>query len=441
MKQLRSILLSAMMLLIIGQLFAGGFALSGVGSKATALGGAFRALADDGSAMYWNPAGLAFQDENSVSLGGTFILPSATWEPTAAYATANPGYEAKEYEAEKSLRAFPNLLVTMAKNERIKYGLGVFVPYGLGTTWSAYELPGAPFVYADGFPENDMLSSIQIIDIHPTVAYRIMDNLSVGAGVSVFYGNIRIAQIAINPAMPYVPNTFDMEGDGIGFGANLGLMYQPLDRLSIGLSGKIPSNIPLKGDAEVFAWKPWEADDNPEMKLGGKEDIKATLRLPGEIGLGLAYQLTDDFTLVADYSYTMWERLDEVKVEMDKPINIMPGVSVEEQALVFDWENTHRVSLGGEYDLFANKLRMGFFFDQTPVPEETQLPTLSDISNKLSGNIGWGRDFGNIGVEANVQMVLFSEREIGDGAQTANNRPGTYNTNSLSGNIGLNYRF
>lgn len=116
MKQLRSILLSVMMLLIIGQLFAGGFALSGVGSKATALGGAFRALADDGSAMYWNPAGLAFQDENSVSLGGTFILPSASWEPTSAYAAANPGYQAKKYEAEKSLRAFPNLLVTMAKN-------------------------------------------------------------------------------------------------------------------------------------------------------------------------------------------------------------------------------------------------------------------------------------------------------------------------------------
>lgn len=441
MKQLRSILLSVMMLLIIGQLFAGGFALSGVGSKATALGGAFRALADDGSAMYWNPAGLAFQDENSVSLGGTFILPSASWEPTAAYAAANPGYQAKEYEAEKSLRAFPNLLVTMAKNERIKYGLGVFVPYGLGTTWSAYENPSSALIYQGGFPENDMLSSIQVIDVHPTIAYKLLDNLSLGAGLSLYYGNIHIAQLEIMPTSVFTPVTFDMAGKGIGFGANLGVMYQPLEKLSLGLSGKIPSDIPLKGDAEILLWTPAQADGTPPGKLGGKEDIKATLKLPGEVGLGLAYQLTRDLTLLADYSYTMWERLNEVEIEMENAINIMPGMSVSEKALVFNWENTHRVSLGGEYDLLANKLRLGFFFDQTPVPEETQLPTLSDISNKLSGNIGWGRDFGKIGVEANVQMVLFSEREIADSAQTANNRPGKFNTNSLSGNIGLNYRF
>ena len=37
---------------------AGGFALSGVGSKAIGMGGAFRGLADDWSAAYWNPAGL-----------------------------------------------------------------------------------------------------------------------------------------------------------------------------------------------------------------------------------------------------------------------------------------------------------------------------------------------------------------------------------------------
>lgn len=441
MKKLRSILLPAMMLLVIGHLFAGGFALSGVGSKATALGGAFRAIADDGSAMYWNPAGLAFQDENSVSLGGTFILPSASWEPTAAYATANPGYEAKEYEAEKKLRAFPNILLTMANNPRLKYGLGVYVPYGLGTTWDAYTLPGAPFVYAGGFPEHDMLSSIQVIDIHPTVAYRLLPNLSLGAGLSLFYGNIHIAQLEINPTSPYTPITFDLAGNGVGYGANIGVMYQPLNRLSIGLSGKIPSDIPLKGEAEILLWTPAQPDGTPPAKLGGKEDIKATLKLPGEVGLGVAYQLCENFILAADYSYTMWERLDEVDVEMQKPINIMPGQSIDQRSLAFDWENTHRISLGGEYDLLANKLRLGFFFDQTPIPEKTQMPTLSDISNKISSNIGWGRDFGSIGLEANVQMVLFSEREIKDADQTATNRPGKFNTNSLSGNLGLNYRF
>jgi len=73
-------------------LFAGGFALSGVGSRATAMGGAFRGLSDDATAMFWNPAGLAFQDGLKVDLGGTFIMPSATWEnPDAALTGLRPG--------------------------------------------------------------------------------------------------------------------------------------------------------------------------------------------------------------------------------------------------------------------------------------------------------------------------------------------------------------
>ena len=38
--------------------FANGVALTGVGARATVLAGAYRALSDDWSGMYWNPAGL-----------------------------------------------------------------------------------------------------------------------------------------------------------------------------------------------------------------------------------------------------------------------------------------------------------------------------------------------------------------------------------------------
>lgn len=40
----------------------------GLGARAVALGGAFTALADDASAMFWNPAGLAQFDKNEVML-------------------------------------------------------------------------------------------------------------------------------------------------------------------------------------------------------------------------------------------------------------------------------------------------------------------------------------------------------------------------------------
>ncbi len=51
MKQIRNITILMCMALIAGQLFAGGFALTGVGSRATSMGGAFRGLSDDASVM------------------------------------------------------------------------------------------------------------------------------------------------------------------------------------------------------------------------------------------------------------------------------------------------------------------------------------------------------------------------------------------------------
>ncbi len=62
-------LLTVCLLIVLSfSLFAGGIALSGVGARAISMGGAMRGLADDNSAMYWNPAGLAYMNQNSVSL-------------------------------------------------------------------------------------------------------------------------------------------------------------------------------------------------------------------------------------------------------------------------------------------------------------------------------------------------------------------------------------
>jgi len=422
----------SILLIVLGTLtaglYAGGFALSGVGSRATAMGGAFRGLSDDPTAMYWNPAGLAFQDGNSVALGGTFILPSSKWENPnhASTASLRPG----ETKSEASLKAFPNAFLTMAKNPKLKYGLGVFVPYGLGSTWDLYETPPIP-AWAD-FPENEMSSSIAVFDIHPSVAYQIMPNLSAGAGLSLMYGTIDLAKMGASAVPTYALNTTSISGKGFGFGANLGVMFKATPCLTLGLTGKLPANISMSGDTESDEWSTSAAT------ISNTFDTETTLKLPAEIGFGLSFTRVKNLTLNLDYAYTMWNRLDKVTLDLTT------GAGVVQSDLLFNWENTSRVSLGGEYKLGCNDLRLGFYWDQTPIPETTQTPTLSDVGDKISTNIGWGRMFGKIGVDANFQYVMFGERvvdamNIVGGAPT--NVMGTYNAQSISGNIGISYPF
>ena len=69
MKRDRSLLAAQLLILLATTtIFASGVDLTGVGARATAMGGSYRAIADDWSAMYWNPAGLAFAPDNNAGI-------------------------------------------------------------------------------------------------------------------------------------------------------------------------------------------------------------------------------------------------------------------------------------------------------------------------------------------------------------------------------------
>ena len=54
--------------------FAGGFETKGLGSRQLSMGGATLGLADDWSALYWNPAGLAYLRGSEIILEAHTML-------------------------------------------------------------------------------------------------------------------------------------------------------------------------------------------------------------------------------------------------------------------------------------------------------------------------------------------------------------------------------
>lgn len=466
MNSIRNAILLVLLLGLSTGLFAGGFALSGIGSRAISMGGAFRGMADDPSAVYWNPAGLAFIQNDQISLGGSFIQPDSRWTNSDPL----PGFAYnKELSAENKLSMFPSLMGLYADNPKTRFGLGIYVPYGLGATYDAYDIANTGFVMPDAFPDgtpipanytlttpagmpkNEMSSSIAIVDIHPTMSHRLLDKLSFGLGFSLFYGMIDLTKLSRSEGFSlYGPSTFEMSGTGWGFGGNIGALYKPIDKLSLGLTYKTPASIPLEGEAEVKLWlnsyhnylvQLLAASPNPVWAPGvhgGKGDLEATLKLPAEAALGISCKVMPNWSVNLDYAYSMWSRLDQIEVTFIDDVAIL-GTAVENSKLVFNWKDTSRVSLGTEYRLGCNALRAGFYYDQSPIPEETQNPTLSDIGDKISGNIGYGRDFGKFTLDVNGQIIKFPERVID--TETDNNMKGTYNSSVMAANLGLTYNF
>lgn len=464
MKKLRMVLLiTLLMSLCIGSLFAGGFALSGVGSKAIGLGGAFRGMSDDPTAVYWNPGGLGFMNKNYLSIAGAGIL------PLAEFTNSNPnlpGFTTDPVEAKTILHLFPNLYAIKGGGCNFKYGLGIYIPYGLGATWDMYDLPTGTFnlvtptdtvataiTWSDGFPKEEMMSSIGIVDIHPTFAYKFSEMFSLGAGLSIYYSMIEIDKVKPHAIYSYnLPTTMELEGTGIGFGGNIGMMFKFSDNAQVGLTGKLPAKIKLEGEAVVRTWLSNYINYamhmpgvNPNAHLyavpavlGDTTDIKATLNLPGDIGWGVSFKLNPRWTLNTDFSYAFWNVLNEVKIEFD-PAAVIGTTTLEESELVTKWEDTFRISIGTEYRFPKVALRGGFFYDESPVPSNTLNPTLPDISDKYSGNIGLGFTLGKWLLDLNYEYIMFDERKIE--TQTSENMVGTYNNSVNAFNFGLTYTF
>ncbi len=110
------------------------------GAAAMAMAGAFTSLAKDPSALWHNPAGMAWLEGTQILGGATFIIPSGSVD--------FPDYPGSPpYNQEKALFTPPNLYLTHQLSKKAVIGLGVFAPYGLGITWPEPEtlplaLPG-----------------------------------------------------------------------------------------------------------------------------------------------------------------------------------------------------------------------------------------------------------------------------------------------------------
>jgi long-chain fatty acid transport protein len=77
---------------------------------------------------------------------------------------------------------------------------------------------------------NIIKAHIQTLNLNPTVAVKITDYLSAGAGLDLMYFNFDLKRVLPLPLLG--PQTLTLEGDTWGLGGNLGLHLKPRDDFS-----------------------------------------------------------------------------------------------------------------------------------------------------------------------------------------------------------------
>src|SRR5688500_2170757 len=128
LRSFRSILVSVL-LVMAAPAFGAGFSIFEQGAKASGMAGAFAATADDPSAIFYNPAGLAQQRRLAAYAGATFINFSNefTGDPNSPFTS---GVEGK-YNRHTFVP--PNLYAIVPTGENITIGFGSYAAWGLRT--------------------------------------------------------------------------------------------------------------------------------------------------------------------------------------------------------------------------------------------------------------------------------------------------------------------
>ena len=361
------------------------------------------AAAEDASTVWWNPAGMSYLSGANFTLAGHIVKPTAKFEnqgsrtllppPSGLPLSGGNGGDAG------GIALLPNMYYTHSLTDSWSFGVGVNAPFGLTTE------------YDDGWVGryHALKSALTVININPSVSWKINDSFSVGGGLNLQYAKAELtsaidfstvcfgtfapggpAAIGANcgpggfttPGNAARDGKATIKGDNWGYGFNLGAMWQIVPSTRLGIAYRSSINQELEGDARFE--KP--VGLNPAIAANSRftnGSVKAEVDLPESVSIGLHSQIDESWALMADLTWTKWSRFKELRVKFD---NGAPDNVTTEK-----WDNSYRVAVGGSYKpSSAWTLRAGLAFDKSPVPDEFRTPRIPDQDRTwLSFGANW----------------------------------------------------
>lgn len=363
---------------------AAGFKVNEQGAKAMGMANAFVAQADDPSALFYNPAGIAFLKGIQVNLGSLVIaVPQTEFTGTAPLSGNTPlgnGTSPVYEKAKRDLFISPTLYATYSlESMPLTFGLGVNSIYPLAKSWDS----------SSAFRNQVENIAIKPINFQPTVAYRFDDlNLSIAAGLDVNHTMVTLQKSAYTssitggaPYGAYELGELGVDGTATDVGWNAGLLWKPRKDLSFGVAYRSEITLHIKGDANFLATTPAglsamgidyttiPASAIPFTRTRFTSAASTTITLPDSLCLGVAWKPIEALTLEFDAERTGWSSYDKLEIAFDSSskLDVFNGNPSPK-----NWKDVWAYKVGGQYAYNKNiDLRAGYAYDNSPIPDST----------------------------------------------------------------------
>ncbi|HEY5626460.1 MAG TPA: outer membrane protein transport protein [Nitrospira sp.] len=425
--------------------------IQGQGTAASSMGNAFSAQADDASALHYNPAGMT-QLEGVHVMGGALISGGTT-----SFTSQNPPTAGVNATGDRNgSAAWPppgHTYITANLNDLgltsmrdVSAGIGVTVPFGSLNRWP----DNGPFRSVTTF------NTLPLLDIKPTLAYKLTQNVSIGLGADIytFSGLVGEGQVE-RKAIPAPGVKTELYGKDTAAGFNASLLYTPLRNAE----GKPLANIGI-----VYRSQATLHLSGALLANGVKvSDAEATFVLPqvitGAVAIWPVRTNEREWKLEMDVDFVGWKSVRNLDVHLAN------GTTIPQP---LNWHNTYAVMLGTEYKLLTVEslpdwelaLRGGYTYQQNQMSDLTFDPGIPSADvHIVGGGIGLTcrgqgsflglipcRELGigflkpkTIGLDISYQASLYEERTVqGSQNPTVN---GIYKTTLHTGGVSIKMSF
>ncbi len=338
---------------------------SGIGPRGRAMGYAMVAIADDWTAIHYNPAGLVqvtgqhFGIEYGLLTGymaSTKSLRnlSAGADPLRGDFVDPIGDEPSSFNQKTVVgEVTGGTLGYVYSTGQLALGVGVYSS-GSATSWEdTIGVVGGDVITADiGFVNGS-------IDVPIVLAYRASENLSLGLCLGLHSAILSVdIDKSRSGTMPYVMAT-TQDTDGFGFSADLGMLWEVSDRFAFGAVMKFPYT------REASGWT--QAEITP---LSVRSATEVEIHYPARLALGCSFRPSYRDLLGFSMTWHDWSNYNQ----MTEYAPQVPGVLENSSGNPSNWHDATVLNLGYERTYGGNKaFRCGIARDGAPEPREARI--------------------------------------------------------------------
>jgi long-chain fatty acid transport protein len=300
---------------------AGGLLLYELGDPASGASSAGQsAIARDASTAYLNPAGMTRLEGSEFLAGIQPMRIVFEFDPDeGTTTTGGDGGDAGSWVPAGGL------FLSHQLNDRVAIGL------------SSVGIMGASYDYGRNWVGRYFAieGEITILNFEPSVAFRVNDWLSVGAGVDIQYATLE-QEVAVNRPAMLPDGRVELDQDSWDVGFSVGVLAELSERTRIGFRYRSEVEHDLEGDLDVAAGFTASAD----------------LKLPVPAGANISDWSAFDYSVI--------------NVETNPPV---------QGTIPRRWNDTWRVGLGAHFRPSDRWLvQFGGSYDSSPVDSEDRTP-------------------------------------------------------------------